>query len=174
MVACYTSGQESTASSPAAVSTSACAVAPRYPEVAMSPVPVSSRCPITVILLRHAERASTPANDPPLTPAGEARARDLAGAVGTARVSAIFTTQFRRSVQTAQPLADQLSLTPVVLTVDPANDNPTSPRKRIRQAVRHRSAQTVRQGPRGAGQVWFAVRRMRTTGLTRFAGFVRG
>jgi broad specificity phosphatase PhoE len=87
----------------------------------MSPVPVSSRCPITVILLRHAERASTPANDPPLTPAGEARARDLAGAVGTARVSAIFTTQFRRSVQTAQPLADQLSLTPVVLTVDPAN-----------------------------------------------------
>lgn len=87
----------------------------------MSPVSVSSRCPITVILIRHAERAATPANDPPLTPAGEARARALVGAVGTARVNAIFTTQFRRSVQTAQPLADHLGLTPVVLTVDPAN-----------------------------------------------------
>lgn len=94
---------------------------PAYVEVAVNSVLVSTRCPITVILLRHAERASTPANDPPLTPAGETRARDLVGAVSTARVNVIFTTQFRRAVQTAQPLADHLGITPVVLAVDPAD-----------------------------------------------------
>ena len=69
----------------------------------------------TVLLVRHAEKAATPANDPPLTPAGEARARDLWTAIREAGVSAIVTTQFARTRQTAQPTATALGISPTVI-----------------------------------------------------------
>src|SRR5213078_4827272 len=55
----------------------------------------------TVILVRHAEKAAAPADDPPLTAAGEARAKDLLDAVRDARVTAIVTTQLVRAKSTA-------------------------------------------------------------------------
>ncbi|MBV8036339.1 histidine phosphatase family protein [Roseateles sp.] len=61
--------------------------------------------PDLVILVRHAERAAEPAADPGLTPAGEQRALALAQALAGTRVDAILTTQFRRTRDTAAPLA---------------------------------------------------------------------
>jgi broad specificity phosphatase PhoE len=69
----------------------------------------------TVLLVRHAEKAAEPPADPPLTRAGEARARDLLDAVREANVSAIITTQFVRTKATAQPTAKALGLTPKVI-----------------------------------------------------------
>src|SRR5690242_13430172 len=69
----------------------------------------------TVILVRHAEKAAEPANDPPLTSEGEARARDLWLAVKEAGVTAVITTQFARTRATAQPTASALSITPEVV-----------------------------------------------------------
>jgi broad specificity phosphatase PhoE len=69
--------------------------------------------PTVVLLVRHAEKASATAADPPLSVAGKARARVLAHVAGDAGVSAIFVTQFQRTKATAAPLAAKLHLTPI-------------------------------------------------------------
>lgn len=68
-----------------------------------------------VLLVRHAEKALEPGDDVPLTDAGRARAAALADALAHARVDAIVTTQFRRTKDTAGPLAQRLHLTPRVV-----------------------------------------------------------
>jgi phosphohistidine phosphatase SixA len=68
----------------------------------------------TVILIRHAERLVTPGNnDPHLSAAGKSRAKRLLHVLGQANVSAIYTSEFIRTKETAQPLADALSLSPI-------------------------------------------------------------
>jgi len=71
--------------------------------------------PATVILVRHAEKASEPASDPPLTAVGQQRAKDLAHALADAKVSTIITTQFARTKETAKPLVDSLHQTLIVV-----------------------------------------------------------
>ena len=70
-----------------------------------------------LILIRHADKASKPADDPPLTEAGAKRAQDLAATLKDAGVTAIITTQLRRTRETAEPLAKALGLTPEVVKV---------------------------------------------------------
>lgn len=70
-----------------------------------------------VILVRHADKAPSPPDDPELTPAGLERARILATALRDARVTAIITTQYRRTRETAEPLADQRRVTPEIVSV---------------------------------------------------------
>jgi broad specificity phosphatase PhoE len=72
----------------------------------------------TLVLIRHADKAAEPANDPPLTAAGAKRAQDLAATLRNAGITAIITTQVRRTRETAQPLATALGLNPEVLKVD--------------------------------------------------------
>jgi broad specificity phosphatase PhoE len=62
-----------------------------------------------VLLVRHAEKASE-GEDPSLTSAGKQRAEALVEVAGSAGVSAIYTTQYRRTRETAQPLADRLGI----------------------------------------------------------------
>jgi broad specificity phosphatase PhoE len=77
----------------------------------------------TIFLVRHAERADTKpgvsptmGNDPDLSEAGRARAQSLAAALKDAKISAIFATEFKRTQQTAAPLAKALGLTVTVVT----------------------------------------------------------
>ncbi len=65
--------------------------------------------PTTVILVRHAEKDSI-GDDPVLTDRGIERARSLAHVLGETNVSAIYATQYNRTRQTAQPLADRLGV----------------------------------------------------------------
>ena len=64
----------------------------------------------TVFIVRHADRASVPVDDPGLTFAGQRRAEDLAVALESAGISAIVTTHLRRSRETAAPLTSKLKI----------------------------------------------------------------
>lgn len=88
----------------------------------------------TVLLVRHAEKAAEPANDPPLTTAGAARAHSLLDAVRDANVSVIITTQFVRTKATAQPTASALGITPQVIN---AQATPAAVAAAIRQHAGH-------------------------------------
>lgn len=68
-----------------------------------------------VVLVRHAERAAEPADDPGLTSAGEARATALRDALAATGIGAVITTQLRRTQLTAAPLANERGLAPVVV-----------------------------------------------------------
>ena len=68
-----------------------------------------------IFLLRHGERLEYETRDGPLSEAGSARARRLVHLLKDAGVTAIFTSELQRTIQTAQPLATALNipLTPI-------------------------------------------------------------
>src|SRR6185369_17134992 len=82
--------------------------------------------PITVFLIRHAEREDEPRQDPPLSKDGVARSQALARLLSTAGIKAIFTSQYARTKQTAEPLATKLGLTVTSFTL---KTNPANPRQ---------------------------------------------
>ncbi len=70
----------------------------------------SGEHPTTVVVVRHAEE-ELDERDPGLTPAGRDRAGLLAYRCADAGVSAVFSTPYNRTLQTANPTADRLGLT---------------------------------------------------------------
>lgn len=75
----------------------------------------------TIVLVRHAEKADAPKDDPALSEAGQRRAEALATALKDGRVTAIFTTHLRRTRDTAAPLVKQTGVAPRVFTVSRAS-----------------------------------------------------
>lgn len=71
----------------------------------------------TVYLVRHAEKADAPAADPPLLEAGTKRAEELARTLSKAGIKTIYTSQFLRTKQTAEPLAKQLGIASTIIPV---------------------------------------------------------
>ncbi len=65
----------------------------------------------TIILVRHAEKAG-PAGDVALSEVGVRRAALLAKMLATSKVSAIYTSEYKRTQSTAAPLAQLLSIAP--------------------------------------------------------------
>lgn len=71
----------------------------------------------TVFLVRHAEKAPTPPEDPPLSDKGKVRAERLSEVLQKANIKAIYTSQFLRTKQTVEPLARRLGLTAVAIPI---------------------------------------------------------
>ena len=73
-----------------------------------------SQATTTVIFVRHAEKAELPADDPPLSDAGKLRVEELTRQLVKADVvqgiDAVYATPYRRTVETAKPVADALGL----------------------------------------------------------------
>jgi len=65
----------------------------------------------TIVVVRHAEKATDDPRDPTLSPAGQERAEELAKALGGASVSAVYVTEFKRTRLTAEPTAQHFNLT---------------------------------------------------------------
>jgi broad specificity phosphatase PhoE len=82
---------------------------------AVTPTHAQEAAPTVVVLVRHAEKAASPADDPGLTDAGRARAGALAEAVRDARVDAVITSHYERTRKTAEPVAAARRLEPIVL-----------------------------------------------------------
>ena len=70
----------------------------------------------TIFIVRHAEKADA-TKDPDLSEAGRARADALAKALRDTNITAIYATEFKRTQQTAAPLAQALG---IEVTVRPA------------------------------------------------------
>lgn len=73
----------------------------------------TSTQPTTLILVRHAEKQIVPPEnkDPDISPAGQIRAIELARMFGNAGIGAIYATQYKRTQQTVQPLAEKTGVT---------------------------------------------------------------
>jgi broad specificity phosphatase PhoE len=88
----------------------------------------------TVYVVRHAEKVSeTDSTD--LSPAGFRRAAALADKLGNESIDSIFTTPYRRTRQTAEPLAKRLSV--------PMRDYPAKPISAITQRINAIKGKTV-------------------------------
>lgn len=80
-------------------------------------LPTQAFSAVTVFLTRHAERAGgvgPMADDDPLSPAGRERSDLLAQMLSDAAIQKIFVTEYKRTQETAAPLARKLKLAPEV------------------------------------------------------------
>ncbi len=64
----------------------------------------------TIYLIRHAEKQSDGTSNPGLTPLGELRAKNIAQFLVDKKVTHIFSTDYQRTLQTAQPSASLLNI----------------------------------------------------------------
>src|SRR2546430_15325604 len=77
-------------------------------------VPIVSAQPV-VVIVRHAEKAANGGNDPDLSSAGRARAETLARILKDSGITAIFTSEFKRTQKTAAPTATSTHVTPTMV-----------------------------------------------------------
>jgi broad specificity phosphatase PhoE len=63
-----------------------------------------------IYLVRHAEKASDGTRNPPLTDIGQKRANNIAQVLKTKAITAVYSTDYKRTQQTAAPLAKLLGL----------------------------------------------------------------
>jgi broad specificity phosphatase PhoE len=70
----------------------------------------------TIFFVRHAEKATTGGDDMDISEAGRARAESLATLLKDAEISAVYTTEFKRTQQTAAPLAKAVHIEPTVIS----------------------------------------------------------
>jgi len=83
--------------------------------LSLSPiVPASARAQNVIFLVRHADRASSDP-DSLLSKVGEARAQCLGNVLKDSNIKTIFTTEFKRTQQTAAPIAAEFHLEPRII-----------------------------------------------------------
>ncbi|HEX6574695.1 MAG TPA: phosphoglycerate mutase family protein [Gemmatimonadaceae bacterium] len=82
-----------------------------------APVIPDGRTETTVYLVRHGEKMSETDRDPDLSDKGRARAESLAVALRDSGVNMIITTDLKRTMQTAAPLAKLRHITPKVIPI---------------------------------------------------------
>jgi phosphohistidine phosphatase SixA len=89
--------------------------------LAMAAVPAAIRAqtgPSVVILVRHAEKAAVPGDDPPISEIGKERAAALASALLSAPPSTIIVSSRQRTGMTAEGVAKAVNLKPQVISLD--------------------------------------------------------
>jgi broad specificity phosphatase PhoE len=77
-------------------------------------VSIASAQPV-VVIVRHAEKAANDGKDPDLSAAGRTRADALARILKDSGITAIFTSEFKRTQETAAPTATSARVTSTVV-----------------------------------------------------------
>jgi broad specificity phosphatase PhoE len=75
----------------------------------------------TIVVVRHAEKSTDDPKDPSLSAAGRQRAQDLSVALKDAGVTDVYVTQYKRTRQTAEPLAQASGISIVERPINAAN-----------------------------------------------------
>ena len=78
-------------------------------------VSMASAVQPVVVIVRHAEKATNGGNDPELSLTGRARADALAQILKDSGITAFFTSEFKRTQETAAPAAASTHVTPTVI-----------------------------------------------------------
>jgi len=78
-------------------------------------VSMASAAQPVVVIVRHAEKAADGGADPELSSAGRARADALARILKDSGITAIFTTEFKRTQETATPTVTSAGVAPTVV-----------------------------------------------------------
>jgi broad specificity phosphatase PhoE len=86
---------------------------------------------VTVVLVRHGEKVDD-SRDAALSAAGLRRAESLAEVLADAGVTAIYTTQFQRTANTARPLAERSGVEAQVIASTPGEDHAAAVAARVR------------------------------------------
>ena len=68
-----------------------------------------------VVIVRHAEKAANDPKDPDLSSAGRARAEALARILKDAAITTIFTSEFKRTQETAAPISKSIGIAPTIV-----------------------------------------------------------
>src|SRR5437667_11255382 len=68
-----------------------------------------------VVIVRHGEKAANGGTDPELSSAGRARAETLARILKDSGITAIFSTEFKRTQETAAPTTTSTHVAPTVV-----------------------------------------------------------
>lgn len=82
-----------------------------WTHVRASEVPAASDQAVTYIVLRHAEKAIDDPRDPSLTAEGEQRAQQIADALAGRELVAVYSSDYRRTRETAAASARRADLT---------------------------------------------------------------
>jgi len=75
-----------------------------------SNLPNEEKSITTIFLVRHAEKAEDGTSDPPLTSKGKARSQELAYILKHVPLDAVYSTPYKRTLQTALPTAEAHNL----------------------------------------------------------------
>jgi len=111
----------------------ACA-SPQSSRVAPAPATATAT---TIVVVRHAEKSTDDPRDPTLSAAGQQRAKDLSGVLQNAGVTDVYVTQYKRTRQTAEPLARQNGISIIERPVN--NDNSATYAQSLAQEILTRS-----------------------------------
>lgn len=80
---------------------------------------IASAQPV-IVIVRHAEKSASDGNDPDLSAAGRARAEMLARILKYSGITAVFTSEFKRTQETAAPTARSAGITPTMVAAKDA------------------------------------------------------
>ncbi len=78
---------------------------------------LSAQNQTTFILVRHAEKAHDGTGDPPLNDDGKIRSAKLAELLGNQEITVLYSTPFKRTTATLQPIAERKNLE--IINYDP-------------------------------------------------------
>lgn len=81
----------------------------------------SQNSPKTIYIVRHAEKQLVDNPDPDLAQVGQVRAKKLAQILQNQEIKHIFSSDYKRTRQTAQPTAEQFGI--IIQTYDPRNQD---------------------------------------------------
>ncbi len=98
--------------------------------------------PTVVVVIRHAEKVADGSNDPSLSEAGVKRAQELVELAEESGVKAIYTTQYKRSQETARPLAARLSVPVTSVEINKENAG-AYPAKLAKEVLSKHAGQVV-------------------------------